>query len=285
MPIRIEPFSPAQIEAIAQILGDTYSGLTGSEIGRLLTQCNIEDPLEGETKWRRLAGALGTRQNRDRAGNCVVHFIKMAVNPVRFVNQPDAYESIRSDLNEVLSFSGLILADDGSMRRRRPASTLSEAAARTKRLRDEMLRRGVHGQVLRFCHAELMQQDCFDAVFEATKGLAERIREQTQLTEDGSALVDLVFSMGRTGVPMWAFNSLRSQSERSEQVGLASLMKGVFGTFRNPPAHTPKIKWHVSEADALDLLSTLSLIHRRLDTAVLVPPVEAGTSTRQPAPS
>ena len=67
-----------------------------------------------------------------------------------------------------------------------------------------------------------------------------------------------------------AFNTLRTESEQSEQGGLANLMKGAFGTFRNPAAHTPKVKWPVSEADALDLLTTLSLIHRRLDGAVVL---------------
>ncbi len=46
---------------------------------------------------------------------------------------------------------------------------------------------------------------------------------------------------------------------------VANLLKGVFGTFRNPTAHAPRERWPVSEADALDLFSTLSYLHRRLD--------------------
>lgn len=268
MASRVEPFEDAHIEAIARVLGDTYSGLTGSEIGRLLSQCNIDDPSAGQTKWYRLASALGERQRRDRAGNCVLQFIQAAMNPVRYVDNPEMFEAMRASINEVLSFSGLRLAEDGSLQRRTPAKTLSDAAARTKRLRDEMHRRGVHREVLRFCLPDLLQEDCFDSVFEATKGLGERIREMTGLQEDGAALVDRAFSLGQSGLPMLAFNSLRTKSELSEQSGLASLVRGVFGTFRNPAAHTPKIRWPVSETDALDLLTTLSLIHRRLDNAV-----------------
>jgi uncharacterized protein (TIGR02391 family) len=269
MTSRVEPFEDVHIEAIARVLGDTDSGLTGSEIGRLLAQCNIPDPSPDRTKRHRLASALGERQRRDGAGNCVLQFIQKALNPVRFVSAPETFEPMRSSINEVLSFSGLRLTEEGSLQPRAPAKTLSDAAARTKRLRDEMLRRGVHGEVLRFCLPDLLQQDCFDSVFEATKGLGERIREMTGLEEDGAALVDRAFGLGQSGLPMLAFNSLRTQSERSEQSGLASLMKGVFGTFRNPAAHTPKIRWPVPEPDALDLLTTLSLIHRRLDNAVL----------------
>ena len=68
---------------------------------------------------------------------------------------------------------------------------------------------------------------------------------------------------------MIAFNSLRSDTERNEQ-RLANLMKGIVSAFRNPEAHEPKRFWHVSEADALDVLSTVSVIHRRLDLAVVI---------------
>jgi len=47
-----------------------------------------------------------------------------------------------------------------------------------------------------------------------------------------------------------------------------NLLKGVFGTFRNTTAHAPKITWEINEQDALDILSMISLIHRKLDKAV-----------------
>lgn len=47
-----------------------------------------------------------------------------------------------------------------------------------------------------------------------------------------------------------------------------NLLKGVFGTFRNTTAHAPKITWEVNEQDALDTLSMISLIHRKLDKAI-----------------
>lgn len=247
---RIEPFDDAHLEAIARVLGDTHSGLAGSEIGRLLDQCNIADPYPDRTKWDRLASALSKPQRRDGVGNCILQFIQAALNPVRYVGAPEMFEDMRASINQVLSFFGLRLTQEGSLQQRAPAKTLSDAAARTKRLRDEMLRRDVHSQVLHFCKSDLLRDDCFDSVFEATKGLGARIREMTGLQEDGAALVDRAFGLGQSGLPMLAFNSLRTESERSEQNGLASLMKGVFGTFRNPAAHTPKVRWPVSEPDA-----------------------------------
>jgi uncharacterized protein (TIGR02391 family) len=63
-------------------------------------------------------------------------------------------------------------------------------------------------------------------------------------------------------------NSLQTESEQSEQRGFMNLLKGLFGTFRNTTAHAPKITWKIEEQDALDILSLVSLVHRRLDTAV-----------------
>ena len=82
---------------------------------------------------------------------------------------------------------------------------------------------------------------------------------------DGSDLVDAALG---GSAPLLAINSLQTETERSEQRGFTNLIKGVFGTFRNVTAHTPRVCWAVKELDALDLLSTLSYIHRRLDTAV-----------------
>ena len=44
-----------------------------------------------------------------------------------------------------------------------------------------------------------------------------------------------------------------------------NLIKGLFGAFRNTTAHSPKIHWNITEQDALDILTTISLVHRRLD--------------------
>lgn len=45
----------------------------------------------------------------------------------------------------------------------------------------------------------------------------------------------------------------------------------MFGTFRNVTGHAPKITWPISEQDALDLLTLVSYLHRRLDDAAQVP--------------
>jgi len=121
--------------------------------------------------------------------------------------------------------------------------------------------------VLKYCNEELLVDNYFHAVFEATKSIAEKIRSKTGLTSDGSALVDEAFSL-KSSIPHLALNSLQTESEQSEQRGFMNLLKGLFGTFRNTTAHAPKITWPIAEQDALDILSLVSLLHRRLDNAV-----------------
>lgn len=121
--------------------------------------------------------------------------------------------------------------------------------------------------MLRYCREELLIDNYFHAVFEATKSVADKIRLLSGLRADGAVLVDEAFSFNAI-VPHIALNSLRTESEQSEQKGFMNLVKGLFGMFRNTTAHAPKIAWEIGEQDALDIMSMVSLVHRRLDQAV-----------------
>jgi uncharacterized protein (TIGR02391 family) len=122
----------------------------------------------------------------------------------------------------------------------------------------------VHPDVLRFCRAELVADNYFHAVLEATKSVAVKLRAKSGLTEDGAKLVDAALC---GSAPRVAINDLITDSQRSEQSGFANLVKGTFGMFRNPTAHEARVLWAMSKEDAEDLLSLASLIHRRLDAA------------------
>lgn len=264
----IPKFDDANLQAICAVLGATDSGLTGGEIGRYLAECNCPDPIPDMTKRHRLFAALQAKQTADGCANGVLAFVKHAMNPVRHVGNKEYFERERGKLNGVLSFSGLTLGEDGKLRFVNAARTLTDAEAAATSLRKALIERRVHGDVLKFCKAELLVDNYFHAVFEATKSVAEKLREKTGLTSDGAPLVDAALGIGQTGHPRLAFNSLMTESERSEHTGLMNLIKGLFGAFRNTTAHAPRIHWKVSEQDALDILTTISLIHRRLDDAI-----------------
>lgn len=263
----VPPFGTQDLASIAKILGDTSDGLTGSEIGYLLQDCEIPDVTPETTKWKRLFNAFIEFQNKRQFGNHVVVFINHAMNPAQYTQSPTLFSERRDQLNTVLSFSGMYVGEDGKVRRAKKASNLNEAMKRANRLHAELTSRRVHQNVLRFCKAELLQENYFHAVFEALKSITSKIRELSDLDSDGAKLVDEAFGLGKDCNPILAINDLSSETRRGEQTGYINLLKGLLGTIRNPLAHTPKIEWDMSEQDTLDILTTLSLVHRKLDRA------------------
>lgn len=258
------------LQKLCDVLADTSSGLKGSEIARALTQSGITDPEPTITKRHRLFAALSQRQRSDGCANNVIAFVRAVMNPVRYVGSHEYYETYRTDVNRVLCFAGYTVTERGEVECVAAARTLTEAEERADRMRAELMRRKVHPDVLLFCRAELLDKNYFHAVFEATKSVAEKIRQKAGLIGDGAEIVDAAFGLAN-GVPLLALNTLQTETEQSEQKGFANLVKGMFGTFRNVTGHAPKIYWPITEQDALDLLTLVSLIHRRLDEAIRTP--------------
>lgn len=255
---KVAPFSEAQLEALAKVLGDCG---TGSEISRVLEACGIVDNSGESTKWRRLYWVFFQSQKEYGCANRVLDFICKFLAPVRFVGRSEEFESCRHELNQVLALCGLEYGADGLFRRVEQAETLQEAERRVGIIRAKLRGRRIHPEVEKYCRAELMQQNYFHAVFEATKGLFQRIRDMTGVQEDGAVLIDKVFSINH---PLLAFNALQTENECSEHKGFALLLKGCYAAIRNPRAHRPKILWQ-EEDDVADLLTLISLLHRKLD--------------------
>ncbi len=256
------------MRAIAQALGDTDVGLTNMEIDELLQLCQILDEFGPGTKWKRLYVNLWNQQTRDGHRKAALGFIRKAMKPERYLKVPGRFATMRTTLNVALSFAGLELDETGALGSVDRVHTLSEAERRAGELRADLQVRGVHPDVLAFCRAELVADNYFHAVLEATKSIYVKLRTITGLTEDGAPLVDKTLC---GSAPLLAINELSTDSQRSEQAGFANLLKGTYGMFRNPTAHEARIKWQMSKADAEDLLSLASLIHRRLDSARRLP--------------
>lgn len=262
---------------LRQIANAVEGAVTHRTLSSIFRDCRLSEQSTCEnvqSKAERIVITLRDRQTQDRCGNNVVAFIQAVMNPVCFLIKEKEFKDILHNLNQILSFLGLQIGEDATIRPVELARNLTEAAERAGRLRKALNDRRVHSDVLKFCREELLQDNYFHAVFEATKSIADKLRALTGLNKDGSELVDKAFG---SMPPILAINSLQTESEISEHRGFANLMKGLFGTFRNVTAHAPKIKWPIEEQDALDLLSMASFTHRRLDKAVKVPLVPSTT--------
>lgn len=270
--VAIRRFTDNELMEISKILGATSSGLTGTQIGALLVACGFRDP-GPMTKRDRMFFGLKEGQSQAGSGTRVAELIQYAMDPVRYRENHDQLNDRRYELNVVLAFAGMRIREDGKLEPVPAAATLSEAQQRASKLRSELMRRGIAGDVLRFCRPELLEGNYFHAVFEATKSVAQKLRDRTGLVLDGHALVEQALSIKSDRTPMLAWNGLTSENDKSEHRGVALMISGTFSYFRNLPAHVPKIGFRtVSEEEALELLTIVSFLHRRLDVAVSTNP-------------
>ncbi len=252
------------LEALSDIVSDQA---TNADIDRWFHQLEIE-PRGAYVKSKRISYSLYDAQEEDGNGRRVVTFIEESAHPVRFVGRKAEFGRFQRLMSEALAYCGLRLGDDGMVAPAEPARTIHEAQDRMVRLLVELQRRGVHPEVLKYCRDELVAGDPYHAMLEATKGVAERIRQMTGLTNDGDDLVTDSFAVGD---PMLTINEFRTESDKSEHKGYGNLLRGAMGHVRNPKAHDPRLTSpNVEEQDMLDWFTLLSYLHRRLDTATVL---------------
>lgn len=212
---RLDPFAAGTLEAVSRIIGDAF---TGQVVSRMLATTRMTDREELSTKWKRIYTALVTAQNTSGSGTAVVHFIKEAASPSNSSGDPEAHERLIEALNVPLALAGYKLALDGRMFQATKASTVGEAHRRANKLREELLPRRVHPDVLEFCRAELLAKDYFHAVFEAAKSVADKLRTITGLTTDAVTLVQVAFDRG-SGGPYLLVNDLRDPTHHRVAMG------------------------------------------------------------------
>jgi uncharacterized protein (TIGR02391 family) len=260
-----------RLEAIASVLVDPPGGLRHDDLDNLFYRFHIPETREmGVAKRIRLFNAFASSLNRLQDPTQVRLIIEYACSPSRFLQRAELYEMYRQGVNEALSFVGWAAGSDGVVRSIQPTATLPEAERRARDLRDDLIKRDIHPDVLKYCRAELIADDYFHAVLEASKSVFAKIRKNTGLDLDGAELVDRAFG-GTT--PLWVINSYANKSHRSEQTGFMFVIKGLAGMFRNPTAHEPRVEWQMSKEDAEDIFSLVSMIHRRIDSAKMPPRV------------
>ncbi|KAA6315051.1 hypothetical protein EZS27_034432 [termite gut metagenome] len=257
------------LEGLAQILANSISGLKGSELSKFIPEALLIDIDSTNTKWKRLYNSFVQYQNNAGNSNNILKFINLTMKPSRYIGRQGEYEDNRSELNKRLCFIGLYLNESGIFNPVTKTQTISEAEQRINRFKSKLELRNIHPFVFLYCNSELISENYFHAVFEAVKSLAEEIRRKTGLTLDGGELVDRAFSINS---PLIRINNLETETHKSEQKGFGNLIKGVFGMFRNTTAHSPKIIWHIEEDEALDIMTTISLIHKKLEKGTICNP-------------
>lgn len=256
----INKFDAQSIETISRIIG---SIMTGSTITKMLEQLNIEDNSNQSTKWRRLDFVMRETQTTYDCGKKVLEIIKYVFHPTSsWFSDNNEYKSYINEINKCISFYGYEVQEDGNIHLIKSSKTRTQANERYDSLKSKLIERNIHPQILEFCTQDIVNEDYFSIIFEASKSVYDRIRKMTGINLDGNRLIYTCFDLK---YPIIVFNSLKTDTEKNLYSGLKNILLSIAQIGRNPKAHTPKIYSYDSLDNCLDILNLISFSHKMLD--------------------
>jgi uncharacterized protein (TIGR02391 family) len=258
---QLEPFSLSALERIATIIGSRY---TGSEITEFFRKAGFPSIRhDGTTKWRFVYAALQELQKQPQGPFKVAKIVEQLSDPQEYFGQPDYYQKMVEQLNEVLAFYGLEVNRKTGKILVQPSVEPSLRSQRSKA--EEMFDyRKFHSEVCKHGRLLFVEGRHFHSVFECCKAFDKYVREKSKIDKSGTELMGAALSLKGT----LKINTQRTESERNEQEGVMHLCMGLMRAIRNPESHEPALDWHIKEEDAINILSLISFLWSKIDTAV-----------------
>jgi len=262
MSTSLEPLRHEALEALAQTIGDYY---TGSEITRLFHRSGYPDIVHnGGTKWRFVADAFDALQQQGASTpNHVLKVIQTTCNPQGWIGKRDQFDAFLQAINDMLAFYGLRVGEDGNLNR----TGERVSTVRQNRSVDESAfdARAYHAEIQKHGRSHFCRGAYFHAVFECCKAFDTAVRNNISSGKSGQSLMSEALCLSGS----IKFNSQQTQSEKDEQQGVMYLCMGLMNAVRNPQAHEPELNWPMSREDALDVLALVSFLFRKLEKAVV----------------
>lgn len=260
------------IEEVAKLLGEL---VTGSKITMLFSVNGWKDHYTEtgdkmlSTKWKRIYYTIVNEINK---ANSIAPFIKIIediMEPFIFRDNIESWKESKRDINRIIGFCGLELLDEGKVKSIKPIKTLQEAIDRTNSLLEKLQVYNIHEEIIKYCRPELLNENYFHSILEASKSVLQRIREMTNSSKDGNTLINEAFIVKNPAIVIRE-NLLKDEQERSQYQGLKSLLNTICYLYRNPTAHSSKLFNPSSEQDAIQAFLLISMAHRQLDNCECV---------------
>lgn len=262
----INKFNVQSIETLSNILANI---LTGSKITAMLNYLNLEDTYPKDTKWIRINHAMVTSQSAFRCGNKIIEIIEYVFHPTStWFTSLNHYNEEMSQINKCISYYGLELQSDGKVHLTESTSSKREANERYDLLKSKLSERNIHPEIMKFCTQDIVNEDYFSIIFEASKSIYDRIRNMTSVNKDGNQLINYCFNRNE---PFIVFNSLTTSTEINLYEGFKNILLSIAQIGRNPRAHTPKIYSYENLDNCLDILNLISFAHKMLDQCFVNP--------------
>lgn len=249
--------------------------ITGSQLTECFAAKRLSCNCKESTKWKRLTYVFDKYQKLNSNSSVTFVIVEYLLSPTNFIGKEKAYSELTLQVNKILITQGYEINSSGKIKRTDKITDLDEITNRYNSLVDKLKQRGVHEEVLEYCTRELLQDNYFHSVFEAAKGLSDRVRRLSGVEGDGAGLFEMVFSVKN---PILQLNDLSTESLRNQQNGIKSMLCGITFYVRNVTAHEPRIRWTVVESEAIEILMVISFLHSILDLCTRVNSKKAHSS-------
>jgi len=256
-------FNLSALEALAKIIAENC---TGPEITRLFERAKLPNiKHDGTTKWIFVFNAFKELQEGqfEQYGQFyVIQVIDALCDPQAYLGKNEDLYEIIEKIDEILAFYNLkINTSNGKVTK----SDLIQPSLYSKVSEAEKLfkTRNFHQDVIKHAESLFVENRFFYAVFESCKAFENYVQEKSQLEKYGSSLMSTALSLKG---PL-KINAQSNETERNEQLGIMYLCMGVMQAIRNPTAHEPQLKLSMTKTDVLDILSLISFLWRKIDTA------------------
>lgn len=249
------------IELISKILCEE---ITGSQITTMLTTLRLPIGDTTQTKWRRLSEILINACYQRKSLRPIFDSVEYVCLPSKYIDNPNDWSNLLRNINKVLIFKGFEINDAGKVVIIQKVTSFKDAQLRLKSLKERMKDLDIHPLVLKYCSEELLKENYFHAILEASKGIFFRIREMSGSTLDSGKLIEECFNKKDPTIIING-NKIQSDGELSAYQGLKHLLLSIAQLYRNTNAHSLKLYNPNDINDAVTALTLMSLAHNLLD--------------------
>jgi uncharacterized protein (TIGR02391 family) len=150
-------------------------------------------------------------------------------------------------------------------------STITPTSNSNKSQRENLYNsRYYHSEIQKHSRNLFIEGKYFHAVFECCKAFDKYVQEKSKIEKTGSKLMTQALKISGT----LKLNQQITSSDKNEQMGVMNLCIGLMSAVRNTGAHEPELNWPIQQNDAMDILSLLSFLWRKIDAAVYFKPPE-----------
>lgn len=256
----MKPFDLSALEAFAHLIAEKF---TGSEMTEFFRRAGFQEIIhDGSTKWRFAYRSLDELQNNQYGSYNIAKILERLCDPQEYFGDADGREFIVRSVNEILSYYELELKMDTN--KIVINTTITPTLNSNKSQRENLYNsRYYHSEIQKHSRNLFIEGKYFHAVFECSKAFDKYVKEKSKIDKNGSKL--MISALNISG-PLKLNNQI-SQSDKNEQLGVMNLCVGLMSAVRNTGAHEPELDWPIKQKDALDILSLLSFLWRKIDDA------------------